>query len=493
MSLILSIDVGTSGTKALLLDDALSPQGDVVGRDTPLERDAVGRAEHDPRRLREAFVAVCREAVGGRGAEVGLVVVTSYQFGLLLADARGEPLTGISTFADTRAQAHHAAFAAAVDLDAVYRRTGCPPIFQYPTTRLHQLAARGDGLLRRARHVWDSKAFLLHMLTGHPLTDHSTANSLGCLDLDGRWDAAVIAAIGCDVAAFPQVVDGTSTRVPLRDDVAAELGLRPGTEVVVGLYDGAALGAALSGFAPGIAVGNFGTSGMFRVPMPTPAEDRAAGLVQSCPLRSGLFFNGAGINNATSASNWYLREILNAPVTRLRRPDLSEPGARGVVCFPYLSGERDAGVGRLGTGTFIGVRETTTADDVGRALLEGVAFSFLIVQRLVDPQRTIGELRIGGGGTGNEPWMTILANVLDLPVRISGAPEMGIVGAAALAACRGDRAALAAWARDRTRESRVIEPTPALVARYGELADRYVAMRQALVPVLRAYHEGTDP
>lgn len=493
MSLILSIDVGTSGTKGLLLDEALAPLGAIVSRDTPLERDASGRAEHDPSRLREAFVAVCREAIGGRGDAVGLVVVTSYQFGLVLADTRGVPLTKISTFVDTRAQHHHPAFAAAVDLESVSRRTGCPPLFQYPTVRLHRMAGLGDAVLRQTRHVWDSKAFLLHMLTGRAVTDHSTANSLGCLDLDGRWDAPLIAAVGCDVAWFPEVVDGTTARLPLRSAICDELGLRPGTEVAVGLYDGAALAAALSGFAAGIAVGNFGTSGMFRLPMHEPVEDHEAGLVQSCPLRPGLFFNGAGINNATSASNWYLREILAAPVERLRKPDLSEPGSRGVVCFPYLSGERDPGVGLLGSGSFFGIRETTTADDLGRAILEGVACSFLLVKRRLDPQGRIGELRVGGGGTANLPWMTILANVLDLPVRISGAPEMGIVGAAGLAVCRGDLSALEARARELTRESRLIEPDPPLVARYREIADRAVAMRRELLPVLRAYHGMPQP
>jgi gluconokinase len=488
MGLILSIDIGTSGTKALLLDQDLSPVGPVVSQDTPLIRDQRGRAEHDPLVLRQTIFNVCRKTIGERAKDVSLLVVTSYQFGLLFADAEGRPLTNISTFVDTRAQSHHATFCAAIDTAEVYRSTGCPPIFQYPTNRMHFFSTHKSFDIRAVRHVWDSKAYIMHTFTGRSLTDHSTANSLGCLDLNGAWNRKLIESVGFHVEQFPQVVDGASHRVPLLPSVCRELGLNEGVEISVGLYDGAALAAALTGFQDGLAVGNFGTSGMFRVPMRLPVEDAEVELIQSCMLRPELFFNGAGINNGTSASNWFLREILKQPVSYLRNRDLSEPGARGVICFPYLSGERDPSIGTLGVGTFLGIRETTKDLDMGRAVLEGVAFSFLLIKQRLDPKNTISELRIGGGGTANTLWMSILANVLNLPVRISSEPEMGILGAASLALSGGDSGALRARSERIMTGTTCIEPDPALVPLYSEIAGRYLAMRAKLLPVLRAYH-----
>jgi gluconokinase len=75
----------------------------------------------------------------------------------------------------------------------------------------------------------------------------------------------------------------------------------------------------------------------------------------------------------------------------------------------------------------------STRDDLARSFLEGVAFSFLLVKARLDPQRQIRELRLGGGGTGNRHWMQIMADVLDLPIRLTHHPEMGIIGAAVLA------------------------------------------------------------
>jgi gluconokinase len=488
MGLILSIDVGTSGTKALLLDEDLAGVGPVVSQDTPLIRDQSGRAEHDPAALKRTILDVCRKTIGNRADDVTLLVVTSYQFGLLFADSEGRPLTNISTFVDTRAQSHHSTFCEAVDVTEIYRATGCPPIFQYPTNRMHFVTTHKPFDLGAVRHVWDSKAYLMHILTGRSITDHSTANSLGCLNLNGEWNRSLIEAVGFSVEQFPQVVDGASYRAPLLPAVCRELGLRNGVEVSVGLYDGAALAAALTGFRDSLAVGNFGTSGMFRVPMATPVEDGDAGLIQSCMLRSGLFFNGAGINNGTSASNWFLREILKQPVSYLRNRDLSEPGAHGIICFPYLSGERDPSIGTLGVGTFLGIRETTKDVDMGRAVLEGVAFSFLLVKQKLDPNNTISELRIGGGGTANTLWMNILANVLNLPVRISSEPEMGILGSASLALSKGDTGALQARSERIMGGTTLIEPSATLVPLYREIAGRYLAMRAKLLPVLKAYH-----
>lgn len=485
MGLILSVDVGTTNLKAALVDDEGRLAGDVAGVAMKIDGDAAGRAEHDPGTLGAALFDVCRRAVAGRGAEVEGLALTSYQFGLVLTDANDKALTRISTFVDTTAQAHHARFLEAVgDADAMYVRTGCPPIFQYPTARLHLIASRHPELARRTAHVLDSKAYLMHELTGEYLTDFSTANSLGCLDTEGRWDRATIEATGFGVAQFPPVLDGFDASVPLRPSVCADLGLRPGTAVAAGLYDGAALAAALTGFEPQVAVGNFGTSGMFRVPTPAPVIDVAGGLIQSCLLRPGMFFTGSGINNCTIATNLLLN-VLELPLDYLRARELSVPGSNNVMTFPYFTGERDTVIGNIGTGTVFGLGLATTREDLARSFLEGVAFSFLLVRQKLDPGERIRELRLGGGGTGNRPWMQIMADVLDLPVRLAPSPEMGIVGAASLARHGGGRGLIES-SRRVMRGTEMIEPVAGNVTVYRELAQRYFGVRESLQDPLRA-------
>jgi gluconokinase len=131
-------------------------------------------------------------------------------------------LTKISTFVDTTAQSHHSRFLEAIgDVDQMYLRTGCPPIFQYPVNRLHYIASNNPAIKNQVAHVLDSKSFLMHVLTGEYFTDFSTANSLGCLDVAGHWDKGIIEAVGFDTSQFPRVLNGFVDKVRLKKPFAA--------------------------------------------------------------------------------------------------------------------------------------------------------------------------------------------------------------------------------------------------------------------------------
>ena len=479
MGLILSIDVGTTNIKAALVDENGRLFGEAKNIGTKLEGDPSGRAEHDPHKLRQALLDIFQLAVGPHGQNVEGIALTSYQFGLILLDREGNPLTRISTFVDTTAQAHHPRFLEAIgDIDAMYVRTGCPPIFQYPTNRLHHLASTQPELAAKTAHVLDSKAFLMHTLTGEYFTDFSTANSLGCLDIQGQWDERIIQTTGFAVEQFPRVLNGFTDRVPLRPDICRAIGLREGICISAGLYDGAALAAAMSGFAPGIGVGNFGTSGMFRVPTDATVDDLEGGLIQSCLLRPGRFFTGSGINNCTIATNMLIN-ILGVDLDYLRGGELSIPGSHGIMTFPYFTGERDKVIGNIGTGMVMGLGVASSRDDLIRSFLEGVAFSYLLVKNRLDPDEEIREFRLGGGGTANLPWMQIMADTLNLPVCLTQNAEMGIIGAASLAR-HGESDDLLASSKRIMADAYLVEPIEKNIAIYEEIADRYFSVRDAL-------------
>ncbi len=479
MGLILSIDVGTTNVKAALVDE----DGQIVGAaksvSMKIEGDAPGKAEHDPAKLQAALLEVCRMAIGSRGKEVECLALTSYMFGVMLVDKDDRPLTGISTFLDTTAQSHYPKFLEAIgDADRMYVKTGCPPIFQYPVNRLHHIATKNPGIGKKVAHVLDSKAFIMRVLTGDYFTDYSTANSMGCLDIDGTWDQELIAAVGFDSAQFPRVVNGFSEKVRLKDSICAEFGLKTGTMISAGLYDGAAVAGALTGFEAQVAVGNFGTSGMLRVPTRTPIQDLEGGAIQNCLLKPGTFFTGSGINNCTIASNLLL-SILGLELDYLRNKGLSVPGSNGIMTFPYITGERDKIIGNIGTGVVFGLGIASTRDDLARSFLEGVAFSFLFVKQKLDPENKIKEFRLGGGGSANLPWMQIIADVLDLPIRLSQNPEMGIIGAACLARY-GEGQDLLACSRRIMQGANVVTPDATHAKIYQEIAGRYFDVRSSL-------------
>jgi sugar (pentulose or hexulose) kinase len=214
------------------------------------------------------------------------------------------------------------------------------------------------------------------------------------------------------------------------------------------------------------------------VPTPTPIQDLAGGLIQSCLLRPGAFFTGSGINNCTLATNLLLN-LLELKYDYFRTKELSIPGSNGVMTFPYFTGERDKLIGNIGTGMVFGLGIASTRDDLARSFLEGVAFSFLLVKNRLDPEKTIRELRLGGGGTVNLPWMQIMADTLNLPICLTQNPEMGIIGAACLARHR-EGSDLLESSRKIMKEARVIEPVLKNVSIYKEVSQRYFDVRESL-------------
>jgi gluconokinase len=154
------------------------------------------------------------------------------------------------------------------------------------------------------------------------------------------------------------------------------------------------------------------------------------------------------------------------------------------MTFPYFTGERDRLIGNIGTGVVLGLGIASTRDDLARSFLEGVAFSFLLVKNRLDPENQIRELRLGGGGTANLPWMQIMADALNLPIRLTQNPEMGIIGAACVAR-HGEGNGLLESSRRIMKDARVILPVSKNVPIYKEVSGRYFDVREALrMPLL---------
>ena len=135
MSLILSIDVGTTNLKAGVVNEA----GEILALrrvQTPVVRPEFGAAEHDPRELYDMLIAVSREVSKHYRHDIQHIALSTYQLGLILLDEHFAPLTGITLLSDMRARETLDAFKQKLDMPALYGRTGCPPMFQYPLARL---------------------------------------------------------------------------------------------------------------------------------------------------------------------------------------------------------------------------------------------------------------------------------------------------------------------------------------------------------------------
>lgn len=406
---VLALDVGTSSTRAIVHDADGRPTGnaaEVAWKPLP---NAGGRVEFDLHRVAQAVDETVREAL--RGHDVGAVAASCFWHSLALTDARGEVVTPLLTWRDSRAEAEAEELARTLDAEDVHRRTGCPLHASFWPAKLLWLRRHDPWLARGAKAVSVSDVAL-----GEPATSVSMASATGMLNRETlAWDEELLAAVGIDAEQLPRVSDepherGGRTWFPaIGDGAAANLG-------------SGAVGADVGGLT-------IGTSGALRVVHETGGEPRP-GLFQF-RLDALRFVDGGSIADGGLLRKW-LRRTLDLPKGEAE-DEIAKlaPGSHGLVFLALLGGDRAPGWSSHGAGAIVGLTAETTAVDIRHAALEGVAFRFAeILDRLPEVDRLVGS---GGTLRKSAALCQILADVLARPLALPAVAEASARGAAVFA------------------------------------------------------------
>lgn len=478
MSLVAVADAGTTNLKA----GVVGPDGDLLSlerRRIPLHQPEDGAAEHDPEELYHAFVEAMNAAAADHADRVEALVLSGYQFGFAPLDEDDEPLTGFITLMDTRPQEAAERIARRIGREEIYRRTGCPPLFTSLLAKIAWMRSRKPDLFRQVKRFADVKAYLIQRLTGQFATEPSIAASTQLLNCRSRqWDETLLDAADVKPDRLPTVVDGNKVLTRLDAPAAEELGLKEGVRLVPGVYDGGGILPGTGGLTEETGVCNLGTSAMLRACVDRPAlDDPAQARIQAWPLLPGRWAVGGGVNNAGSALQWF-RDNLGGgrDYSELMEEASDVPaGSRGVVCLPYLTGERDPRIGGAASGLFYGLRQDHGAGHMTRALLEGVAFTLDMLKGALEendihPRR----LMVAGSGSRSDLWPQILADVMDMPVQKSVTEEVALIGEAMLGhTCLGRYGTLEEACEGMGHPGPTFEPRPEIVRAYRDARERF--------------------
>ena len=438
MALTLAIDLGTTNLKVGLVNE----QGAILSlcsSGVPTVSNEAGAAEHDPEQLKDLVISLCGKVLKDNDRDqVKYIVSSGYQFGLMMMDEQRKPLTGITLLTDTRSQSTFSDFVSFYAGEDIYQRTGCPLISQYVLPRLFYFFREQPGLYKKAKYFTDGKSFLFEWLTGEWVTDMSTAAATQFYNLhDYQWDQGLLSKLRLSGEQFPATADGTTFGAPLRKEIAEMLGLKEKVEVVLGIYDGAALGIGLSGFEPNVGIINIGTTAMLRVPGDTAVLDTNENKrIQAYAVKEKCFLNGGALNNAALPLDWMRNNLFDIDIHDHSLLQIGhEPP---LIALPYLTGERDSLTGPFASGVFFGIRRNHSKTDFVRSVLEGVAYSMrYLYDAFLENNMPVKEIRMGGGGVNIKVWPQIFADVLGVPVTLPPGNEMALVGNAMLAFTAG--------------------------------------------------------
>ncbi|HEX5047750.1 MAG TPA: xylulokinase [Gammaproteobacteria bacterium] len=478
----LGIDVGTSGVKTTLIDDAQR----IVGAATaPLDvsRPELGWSEQNPHDWIAAAgqtLDALRAAHAGALASVRGIGLSGQMHGATLLDERDEPLRPCLLWNDTRAHRE----AAKLDADPRFRAVTGNIVFPgFTAPKVAWVREHEPRVFERTRRVLLPKDFLRLWLTGEHASDMSDASGTSWLDTGARrWSTELLADTGLDERQMPSLVEGTAASGTLRAELAARW--RMGRTVVVagGAGDNAASACGLGAIRDGAAFVSLGTSGVLFAVNRVYSPNAASAVHTFCHAVPGTWHQMGVILSATDSVNWLaaLTSTTPAELTASLGERLGPPGR--VTFLPYLGGERTPHNDATIRGAFAGMSHETDRRALAQAVVEGVAFALCDCRdALRAAGTTIARLSAVGGGTRSRYWLELLATTLNAPVDVPAAGDFGAAFGAARLAMTAVTRAEAAQVCTPPPVSETIEPHASQVAAYAAAHERY----RALYPALR--------
>ncbi len=497
--LLLGIDLGTSSVKAL----CVTPGGDVVGSGSaeyPVLNPQATFAEQEPRAWWEATQAAVRAAVAGRGADVTAIGLSGQMHGTVLLDDAGALLGNAIIWPDQRSAAQVRALTDTVGAERLVQIAGSPVATGFQAATLLWLRSERPALFARIDMVLTPKDWLRLQLTGQVATDAGDGSGTLLLDVQTRaWSPLLLDAVGIAHSQLPPLRPATDVAGGLLPAIAAALGLRSGTPVVVGSSD-TACGLLGAGAVEGnTLVVNLSTGGQLVRPAAEPAVDPRGRMHTFCaafepqPDCAGWYQMGATLN-VGMALRWLRTNVLgwtgDEAYARMTAAAAEAPlGAGGLLFLPYLVGERTPLLDAAARAAFVGLTAAHGQPHLTRAVLEGATFACFDAWRVlmeVDPagDGPPRELVLAGGGARSALWRQIVADVFGVAVRRLLVTEQSALGAALLAGHGAGLFDAARTAREWVRLGDPLAPNPAHHERYAELfalyQQAYIANRELM-------------
>jgi xylulokinase len=446
----LGIDVGTGGTRALVID----AQGKVVASASAEHEHFAsprpGWAEQDPRdwwRACGEAVGKALESSGVRAEEIACVGFSGQMHGAVLLDSKAEVVRPALIWCDQRSAAQSIELEQMFGRDTLIRLTCNPPLTNFTLTKFLWVRENEPRNWERVAHAMLPKDYVRYRLTGERAIDMADASGTLLLDVANRkWSKEVLAKTGIKESMLPALFESPQVCGKVSAAGAEATGLRAGTPVVAGAGDQAA-GAVGMGIARvGAVSATIGTSGVVFASTDRPAMDPAGRLHTFCHAIPGRW-HVMGVTQAAGLSLRWYRDNFGAASPGVQKKDGRDPydifaeeaaaapaGSEGALWTPYLMGERTPHLDPNARAALVGLTASHTRAHVIRSILEGVAFSLKDTFTIFDEMKIpVTSIRLGGGGARSPLWRQIQADVYGREVEIVAAEEGAAYGAAILA------------------------------------------------------------
>ena len=489
MTLLLGIDLSTTGAKALLVDS----EGRVIGSaTTPLSLSTPYPlwSEQEPREWWEAttksIARVLAEA-NAAGESIAAIGLTGQMHGLVVLDEKGEVLRPAILWNDQRCGAECDDIRARVSLERLVQITGNNALTGFTAPKILWLAKHEPEIYRRVRHVLLPKDYIRYKLTGVLAMDKADGSGTMLFDLRQRdWSSDLLDTLNIPREWLPTTFEGHETTSEVSKEAADLTGLRAGTPVVAGGGDQAAGAVGVGVVRPGTMAVTLGTSGVVFAATESPLIEPAGRLHAFCHAVAGRWHLMGVMLSAAGSLQWYHDKFARERSFAEIVAEAAEvpAGSEGLLFLPYLSGERTPHPDPLARGAWIGLTSRHGQAHLTRSILEGVAFGLKDIFCLMKDAglASVDQIRLSGGGAKSSLWRQILADIFAAELVTVNTTEGAAFGAALLAGVgAGVWSDVDAACAQTIFVSDSITPNAAAVDTYKAMYEQY----EELYPILK--------
>jgi xylulokinase len=442
---ILGIDVGTGGTRALILDHSGRLLSSATEEHQPFATPQIGWAEQHPEDWWRATCLAVRNSLSSanlRPDDIAAVGFSGQMHGAVMLDEKGAVVRPALIWCDVRTEKQCADLTAKIGADRLIQLTCNPALANFTLTKLLWVRENEPALWKRVRYVMLPKDYVRFRLTGERATDMADASGTLLLDVaNRRWSREMLQASELDDRLLPSLHESPAVCAKVSSEGASAAGLRAGTPVVAGAGDQAAGATGMGIVASGTVSATIGTSGVVFAATDRPALDPRGRAHTFCHAIPGRW-HVMGVTQAAGQSLRWFRDTFATSSTgakesydQLTAEAAKIPaGSDGLLWTPYLMGERTPHLDSHARGALVGLTASHTRAHVVRAILEGVVFSLRDSFTLFNEMKVpVSSIRLGGGGARSPLWRQIQADVYGHEVEIVEAEEGAAYGAALLA------------------------------------------------------------
>ncbi|MBR6918114.1 MAG: hypothetical protein IKN38_08015 [Clostridia bacterium] len=430
---VLGIDVGTTGTKTLALDE----RGEVLAssyREYELKNSG-STVSQNADDWWDAVCATVNDVASAVGPEkIDAISLSTQGASMLAASADGAALCEVMTWMDSRSAKEAECLDGAIGKRRVYEKCGWPLSPAGDAAKILWLKNNMPDVYDGASCFPSTIEFINKKLTGRFVTDPTNAAIRQLFNIKtGGWDDEILSAVGIARDKLPEIAPVGEEVGTLTDEASGALGLKPGVKVFCGAHDQycAALGAgAVTAGDMMLATGTaWVVLGVTDAPLYTES-----GICPGIHPVKGKYGAMASLVSAGSALKWYKNLICDDFATMDREAAKRRDSAKDVLVLPYVAGagfphnRPDAGA------TIHGLKIGHDRYDIARSVMEGVAFEARgVIEEFAKNGMKIERLAMTGGAAKSDVWTGIVRDVTGCSIVRQRESETCCMGAAFIA------------------------------------------------------------